>query len=53
MHFEILSTAQHDLLPFIKKYSKNYYMVGGTAIALHLSHRRSIDFDLLTDLKVT
>ncbi|TAL81032.1 MAG: hypothetical protein EPN88_00755 [Bacteroidetes bacterium] len=23
-------------------------MVGGTAIALHLGHRRSIDFDLIT-----
>jgi hypothetical protein len=48
MHLEILSTEQHDLLPFIKKYSKNYYLVGGTAIALHIGHRASIDFDLFT-----
>ena len=52
MHLEILSKEQHDLLPFIKKYSKNYYLVGGTAIALHLGHRGSIDFDLFTDVKV-
>ncbi len=52
MHLEILNQEQHDLLPFIKKYSKNYYLVGGTAIALHLGHRVSIDFDLFTEGKV-
>ena len=52
MHLEILTKGQHDLLPFIKKYSKNYYLVGGTAIALHIGHRGSIDFDLFTDTKV-
>ena len=52
MHLEILNKEQHDLLPFIKKYSKNYYLVGGTAIALHIGHRGSIDFDLFTDANV-
>ncbi len=52
MHLEILTKGQHDLLLFIKKYSKNYYLVGGTAIALHIGHRGSIDFDLFTDTKV-
>ena len=52
MHLEILKKEQNDLLPFIKKYSKNYYMVGGTAIAMHLGHRASIDFDLFTEGKV-
>lgn len=52
MHLEILTKEQHDLLPFIKKYSKNYYMVGGTAIALHIGHRGSVDFDLFTDLNI-
>ena len=27
---------------------ESFYLVGGTAIALHLGHRRSIDFDLFT-----
>ena len=35
-----------DLLPFIKEYQREFYLVGGTAIALHIGHRRSIDFDL-------
>ena len=48
MHKEILSPAQKKLLPLIKKFNKNFYLTGGTAIALHLGHRRSIDFDLFT-----
>jgi len=36
------------LLPLINDFSKTYYLVGGTAIALHLGHRRSIDYDLFT-----
>ncbi len=27
-------------------------MVGGTAIALHIGHRRSIDFDLFTEKRI-
>lgn len=48
MHLEILSPEQLDLFDFLKKYSKDYYLVGGTAIALHIGHRRSVDFDLFT-----
>jgi len=48
MHPEILSKEQSELLPFIKQFNRSFYMVGGTAIALHLGHRRSIDFDLFT-----
>jgi len=46
MHFEILNKDQRDLLPFLAKFKREYYMVGGTAIALHIGHRLSIDFDL-------
>lgn len=49
MYKNILNTDQEKLLPFIKSFSTDFYLVGGTAIALHLSHRRSIDFDLFTD----
>jgi hypothetical protein len=48
MHRNILTTKQIDLLPIIREFSPDYYLVGGTAIALHLGHRRSIDFDLFT-----
>lgn len=46
MHLQILNTDQINLLPLIKKFKREYYLVGGTAIALHIGHRRSIDFDL-------
>lgn len=46
MHKEILSKEQVELLPWIKQFRREYYLVGGTAIAFYLGHRRSIDFDL-------
>ncbi|MEK7633934.1 MAG: nucleotidyl transferase AbiEii/AbiGii toxin family protein [Patescibacteria group bacterium] len=49
MNKQILNNDQEQLLPFIKSFLSNFYLVGGTAIALHLGHRRSIDFDLFTD----
>jgi len=52
MHTEVLTKEQKDLLPLIKLFSKDYYLVGGTAIALIIGHRRSIDFDLFTYNKV-
>ncbi len=48
MRLEILSSNQSDLLPYLKTFNRSFYMVGGTAIALHLGHRRSIDFDLFS-----
>jgi len=49
MQKEILSDRQKELLPFLKKFKRNYYLAGGTAIALNIGHRKSIDFDLFTD----
>jgi hypothetical protein len=48
MHTEILNKQQVELLPYLKKFQKTFHLVGGTAIALHIGHRRSIDFDLFT-----
>ena len=57
MHKEILSKYQIELLPLLKQFKREYYLVGGTAIALHIGHRRSIDFDLfkyivILDIKI-
>ena len=49
MHKEILTKNQISLLPIVRHFSKAFGLVGGTAIALHIGHRRSIDFDLFTD----
>lgn len=48
MHEEIFSEKQLAILPFLKGFSKKFGLVGGTAIALHLGHRRSIDYDLFS-----
>jgi len=49
IHSEILTKDQLELLPLVKSFSKDFGLVGGTAIALFIGHRRSIDFDLFTD----
>jgi len=48
MHLDVLNGDQKRLLPLIAMFSPQFGLVGGTAIALHLGHRRSIDFDLFT-----
>lgn len=46
MHKEILAEEQEKLLPLAKKFINDFGLVGGTAIALQIGHRRSVDFDL-------
>lgn len=48
MHKEILTKEQLILLPIIRQFSKDFGLVGGTAAALQIGHRRSIDFDLFS-----
>src|SRR3989304_2368554 len=48
MHKEILTKEQINLLPLVKLFSKDFYLVGGTAMALQIGHRESVDFDLFT-----
>lgn len=52
MHKEILTEKQKKLLPLLKLFSKEYYLKGGTALALQIGHRRSIDFDLFSDKNI-
>ncbi|GMX58738.1 MAG: hypothetical protein MCSN_3920 [Candidatus Microsyncoccus archaeolyticus] len=46
MQNNVLSEEQKQLLPLLKDFSKQFGLIGGTAIALQIGHRRSIDFDL-------
>src|SRR3989344_4002137 len=48
LHKEILTKEQKELLPLIKLFKKDFGLVGGTAIALHIGDRESIDFDLFS-----
>lgn len=52
MRQEVLTKEQAELLPLVKKFIKDFGLVGGTAIALQIGHRRSIDFDLFSDREV-
>ncbi len=52
MHTEILTEQQKGLLSLISEFKKEYILVGGTAIALYLGHRRSIDFDLFSNKRI-
>jgi len=49
MHKEILSNSQLEVLSIVKSFNDTFGLVGGTAIALQLGHRKSIDFDLFTN----
>lgn len=46
MHPEVLNNDQKQLLPLLKLFRREFCLVGGTAIALQIGHRESIDFDL-------
>ncbi|MBN1415499.1 MAG: nucleotidyl transferase AbiEii/AbiGii toxin family protein [Bacteroidales bacterium] len=46
MYKEILSKEQLELLPLIARFRREFCLVGGTAVALHIGHRRSVDFYL-------
>jgi len=49
-HKEILPPAQQRLWPHLKPAAElGYALYGGTAIALRLAHRTSIDFDFFSD----
>ena len=51
MYKEILTKEQDKMLPLVAEFSKDFGLVGGTAIAFYLGHRRSIDFDLFSKKK--
>ncbi|MFC1613276.1 nucleotidyl transferase AbiEii/AbiGii toxin family protein [Patescibacteria group bacterium] len=48
MKKEVLTNEGIKIFPFLKNF-KNFYLSGGTALALQLGHRVSIDFDLFYD----
>lgn len=45
-HEQVLSRNQENLASSFLAHFRDFFLVGGTAIALLLGHRRSIDFDL-------
>lgn len=48
LYFDILDQKRTDLLPLLKPFKDNFYLAGGTALALLLGHRDSFDFDFFS-----
>ncbi len=49
---DILSNKQRELLPVLARFKREFVLAGGTAVALYIGHRRSIDFDLFSTEKL-
>ena len=47
---DILPAAQRALYPQLANIPQDFVLYGGTAIALRLGHRQSVDFDFFSDL---
>lgn len=47
MYYGILDKKRIDILPLLKPFKKDFYLAGGTALALQIGHRDSIDFGFL------
>lgn len=48
MHLDALTPERQALFTKLPAFS-NFYLAGGTALALQLGHRQSVDFDLFAD----
>ncbi len=48
MHLETLKPEAKELFTYIQSF-KSFYLAGGTAIALQIGHRISVDFDFFSD----
>ncbi len=49
MFYDILDKERLNILPFFKIFKDDFYLAGGTALALQLGHRDSIDFDFFIE----
>jgi len=50
MYYKILDKKRLNLLPLFGFLKKDFYLAGGTALALQIGHRDSIDFDFFTKI---
>jgi len=48
LHYEVLDEKRRDFLPLLVNFKENFYLAGGTGLALLLGHRASLDFDFFT-----
>jgi hypothetical protein len=48
MFYNILDKKRLTVLPLLKNFKADFYLAGGTGLALQLGHRDSIDFDFFS-----
>lgn len=48
MFYDILDAKRRQVLPLLKNFKADFYLAGGTGLALQLGHRDSIDFDFFS-----
>jgi len=51
MFYNIFDQKRKNVLPLLKSFKEGFYLAGGTALALQLGHRDSIDFDFFNKQK--
>lgn len=51
MHLEVLDEKRKKIFPLLSNF-KNFYLAGGTALALQINHRISVDFDLFIQKEI-
>ncbi len=49
MFYHILDKNRLQIISKFKNFKKDFYLAGGTALALQIGHRDSIDFDFFTE----
>ncbi len=49
MFYDILNKERKDILQLFSNFKNDFYLAGGTALALQLGHRDSIDFDFFSE----
>lgn len=53
MQPDVLTPAAKTLFPLLSRFRDDFYLAGGTALALQIAHRESIDFDLFSNDPIT
>jgi len=48
MYYDVLSEERLKILPLLKNFREDFYLAGGTALALQVGHRDSNDFDFFS-----
>ena len=52
LHNEVLTVKAKELFEYLSAFQKDFYLAGGTGLALQIGHRASVDFDLFSDTSI-